>query len=74
VWHEEQHCDRRHAPVPDGDAVEPVKRALDRRQDRGEHERARQEQDCLGTEELPDVATCRLVRRLREQPEQHVPG
>jgi len=72
VRQQDQHGRDSGPPVPDRDPVEPPERALDAGQKRREHERAREELDRLGAEDLSEVTAGGLARRPREEPEQGV--
>jgi hypothetical protein len=58
--------------VPDDDAVETGECALDRRQQRRQHECAREEEDRLGAEDLADEAAGRLPGGPRGDPKEDV--
>ena len=62
-----------HPTVPLSYSVEAAKCVLDEREQRGEHQRAGEEQNGLDAEELSSIAPGRLAGRTRNDPQDQAP-
>ena len=66
MWHEQQDGRGRDPFGPHRDAVQTGERALGRREQCRQHQRAREQQHGLGAEDLPDVAAPRVDPRAAQ--------